>query len=117
VVKKNSPTQHPLLARRLSSSCRHPARYPSLARRLPSSLFCVLLSILQAVEDRFYLPEVPEVPEGVLLCMLEAVEGGYCLLEVLEGRCRRDDMETWRSGDAEGCKLHNSLSIRTRQSS
>jgi hypothetical protein len=35
------------------TSARHPARYPPLARRLPSSLCFVLLSMLEAVEDRF----------------------------------------------------------------
>ena len=29
-------------------------------------------------------PEVPEVMRRVLLCMLEAVEGGFCLLEIPE---------------------------------
>jgi hypothetical protein len=54
---------------------RHSARYPPFGRRLPSSMCRVLLS------------------------MLEAVEGGFCLLgmvEVVKGRCGRGDSETWR---------------------
>ena len=47
----------------------------------------MLLCVLEAVEGRFCLLEALEVPEMtrcVLLCMLEAVEGGIYLLEVLE---------------------------------
>src|SRR6266480_50281 len=44
------------------------------------------LCMVEAVEGEFCLPEVSEAPEAtrcVLLCMLEAVEGRLCLLEVL----------------------------------
>ena len=45
-------------------------------------------SILEAVEGRLCLLDVPEVTRCVLLCMLEAVEGWLCSLDVLEGvRC------------------------------
>jgi hypothetical protein len=53
----------------------HSAHYPPLARRLPSSL-CVLLFMLEAVEGWFCLPEVLKVLKGVLLCMQEAVGVG-----------------------------------------
>jgi hypothetical protein len=42
------------------------------------------LYLLKAVKGELYLPEVLEVREVmrcVLLCMLEAVEGGLCFLE------------------------------------
>ena len=47
---------------------------------------CVLLSLLEVLEVLVAL-DVPEVPEAmccVLLCVLEDVEGGLCLLVVLE---------------------------------
>jgi hypothetical protein len=50
----------------------------------------VMLNMLEAVEGEFCLLavlkalEVPEVMRCVLLCILQAVEGGLCLLEVLE---------------------------------
>ena len=50
-------------------------------------LFCVLLCILEAVEGALCLLEVPEVAEvmrRVPICTLEAVEGAICSLEVLE---------------------------------
>ena len=40
--------------------------------------------MLEAVEGRLRLLDVPEVIRLVLLCMLEAVESQLCLLEVLE---------------------------------
>ena len=43
---------------------------------------CVLLCMLEAVEGRLCLLEVPDAMLCVLLCMLEAVEGMRCLLEV-----------------------------------
>src|SRR6266496_3891735 len=52
---------------------------------------CVLLRMLRRVDsvcsvmlEAFEVSEVPEVMRGVLLCMLEAVEGGLCLLEAME---------------------------------
>ena len=36
------------------------------------------------MEGELYLPEVPEVIRCVALCVLEAVEGRLCSLEVLE---------------------------------
>jgi len=47
-------------------------------------LRCVLLCMLEAVEGGLRLLEVPEVMRCVLLYMLEAVEGGRCMLKVLE---------------------------------
>ena len=47
---------------------------------------CMLLCMLEAVEGGLGLLEVmraPEVMRRVLLCMMEAVEAGLCLLEVL----------------------------------
>ena len=49
----------------------------------------ILLCMLAAVEGRLCLLEVSEVPEamrGVLLCMSEVVECRLCLLEALEVR-------------------------------
>ncbi len=40
--------------------------------------------MLEAVEGGFCLLEVPEVIRSVLLCMQEAVEDRLCSLEVLE---------------------------------
>ena len=50
----------------------------------------VVLAVLKAVKVGIYLlevlvvPEVPDVMRCVLLCILEAVEGGLCLLNVRE---------------------------------
>jgi len=47
----------------------------------------VLLCVIEAVEGELCLLDVLEVKEAtrcMLLCMLEAVEGGLCLLETLE---------------------------------
>jgi hypothetical protein len=43
----------------------------------------VLLCILEALDGRLCLLEVPEVMHCVLLCMLEVVESELCLLEML----------------------------------
>ena len=45
---------------------------------------CVLLCVREAVEGEFCLLEEQEVMRCELLCILEAVEGGLCVLEVLE---------------------------------
>jgi len=44
----------------------------------------VLLCMLEAVEGRLCLLEVLEAMRRVLLCMLEDVEGGLCFREVSE---------------------------------
>src|SRR6266480_3295717 len=44
----------------------------------------VLLCMLEAVEGGLGVLEAPEAMRSVLLCMLEAMEGGLCLLETLE---------------------------------
>ena len=43
----------------------------------------MLLCMLEAVEGRLYLLEVPEVMRCVPLCMLEVVEDRLCLLEAM----------------------------------
>ncbi len=48
---------------------------------MPAVMRCVLLCMLEVVEGRFCLPEVIRC---VLLCMLEAVEGGLYSLAALE---------------------------------
>ena len=52
---------------------------------VPKVMCCVLLYMLEAVEGAFYLRyrRCLEVTRRVLLCMLETVEGGLCLLEAL----------------------------------
>jgi hypothetical protein len=47
----------------------------------------VLFAEEKAVEGGHCLVEMVEVMCCVLLCMLEAVEGGFCLLEVPEVIC------------------------------
>ena len=42
---------------------------------------CMLLCMLEAVEGRLCLPEVPEAMRRMLLGIVEAVEGRLCLLE------------------------------------
>jgi len=58
---------------------------------VPEVIRCVLLCMLEAVEGRLRLLEVPEVMRSVLLCLLEVPEVMRCvLLCSLEGwRCRR----------------------------
>ena len=46
---------------------------------VPEVIRCVVLCMLKAVEGRLCMLEVIRR----VLCMLEAVEGGLCLLEVL----------------------------------
>jgi len=46
---------------------------------VPEGIRCVVLCMLEAVEGRLCMLEVIRR----VLCMLEAVEGGLCLLEVL----------------------------------
>ena len=57
---------------------------------VPEVIRCVLLCMLEVVEDELCLPKVTEAMRGMLLCILEAVEGRLCLLEVLEV------LEVWR---------------------
>src|SRR5438045_856018 len=47
----------------------------------------VLLCMLEAVEGGSCLLKMPDVIRCVLLCMLEAVEGALCLLEVMRRVC------------------------------
>ena len=54
---------------------------------VPEVMRCVLLCMLEAVEGGLCLLEILEAPKVmccVLFCMLDAVEGGLSLLEVLE---------------------------------
>ncbi len=59
---------------------------------VPETMRCILLSMLEAVDGGLCLLKVLEVPEVmrcVLICTLVAVEGELCLreeLEVVEGR-------------------------------
>src|SRR6266480_716740 len=50
----------------------------------PEVMRCVLLCMLEAVDGRLCSLEAPEVMRCVLLCMLEAVDGTLWLLEVRE---------------------------------
>jgi hypothetical protein len=60
-----------------------PDRHLAPARRLPGVLYSLLLCMLEVVEGGFCLLEILEVICCVLFCTLEA-EGQFCLPEVPE---------------------------------
>jgi hypothetical protein len=78
---RSSPARHPPLAQRLSSSCLSSC---PLSTSCPVSTQLIVLCAALYAGGRGVWFCLPEVPEGVLLCMLEAVGVGYCLLEVVE---------------------------------
>jgi len=69
------------------------------ALEVPDAMRGVLLCMLEAVEGELCWLEVPEMIRRVLLCMLEAVEGALCLLDAVEVREVRQVGEVWQVRD------------------